>query len=138
MSNVPTNIDPECAMRGFAPEERFPAVTPVMKITAPAESSWTHHQLAFCANGNTDKIFLIISMTAAETCSLRPTPVACQRGPFPNPLCFLPPILERPQSQAAPLRSSAQRRLPFLPLLYGVFRRRIAEPIYAATQPFLY
>lgn len=79
MSNVPTNIDPECAMRVFAPEERFPAVMPVMKITAPPGSSCIHHQFALCTNGNTDEAFLIISMTAAETCSLRPMRVACQR-----------------------------------------------------------
>jgi hypothetical protein len=72
------NIDTECSMRVFSPGKRLPAIMPVMKITAPPASPWIDHQLALCVNDDTDEVFLIVPMTAAQTCSLRAMSMVCQ------------------------------------------------------------
>jgi hypothetical protein len=58
-------------MRVLAPEERLPAVMPVMKITAPPAASWIGNQLAVCADIKSNEVFLIVPGTTAQTRSLR-------------------------------------------------------------------
>jgi hypothetical protein len=65
------NIETECSMGVFSPGKRLPAIMTVMKITAPPAPAWINHQLALRVNDDTDEFFLIVPMTAAQTCSLR-------------------------------------------------------------------
>src|SRR5215204_2238716 len=74
------DVHTKSPVRVLAPEERFPAVVPLMKITASAVPSWIADQFAVCLDDNTNKVFLIVLITAAQTRSLRTMFTPRQRG----------------------------------------------------------